>query len=182
MLGLCRYACLQYVNSKWWQPCLKVSIFEFQSSDKSYIFWKVLQHTYVTKLTNSTSKLLPSLKQKLKYVLNIISPSHRHSLTPTLPLTIVSICCSLYLMHAGPPQSGHGCPERQVCDLPILTLWFCFDWNLVVSLVMVKKFFLYSLETYWHKSVKFNSTNSLHPFTFRPNVFALHCEGVTLSQ
>lgn len=24
---------------------------------------------------------------------------------PTLPLTIVSVCCSLYLMHAGPPLS-----------------------------------------------------------------------------
>lgn len=26
-------------------------------------------------------------------------------------------------MHAGPPQSGHGCPECQVCDLPTLVLF-----------------------------------------------------------
>lgn len=58
---------------------------------------------------------------------------------PTLPLTIVSVCCSLYLMHAGPPQSGHGCPERQVCELPTLVFWFCFGLNLVVSLVKVTK-------------------------------------------
>lgn len=100
----------------------------------------------------------------------VISPSHKHthspqtlSLTPpTLPLTIVSVCCSLYLMHAGPPQSGHGCPERQVCDLPTLVLWFFFGWNLVVSLVKVTKCpgcFLTDRKAYWYKSVPLTPLN-----------------------
>lgn len=78
-----------------------------------------LSHTHTHTHTYCNPTLNPN---------TVISPSHIHTLfdPPTLPLTIVSVCCSLYLMHAGPPQSGHGCPERQVCDLPTLVLWFSF--------------------------------------------------------
>lgn len=102
-----------------------------------HIFNPPLQHTTVPRSCPVPKHTLNKSHTKPKSA--VISPSHIHTHSPqtlslkapTLPLTIVSVCCSLYLMHAGPPQSGHGCPERQVCDLPTLVLWFCFGWNLV---------------------------------------------------
>lgn len=90
----------------------------------------------------------------------VISPSHMHTQfePPHSPSDYCFCMLFLYLMHAGPPQSGHGCPERQVCDLPTLVLWFSFGCQFWWRQRNVKiYFFLTNQIHYWYKSVTLTS-------------------------
>lgn len=148
-----------------------------------YITWKLSQHnSWDTKAQiqstaaaahHSPHAFAPFLNTHLiNHTLNLDLqwsplPTHTHSQStdtlwpPTLPLTIVSVCCSLYLMHAGPSQSGHGCPERQVCDLTtfgtLVLFWLKFGCQFGEG-DKTSKLFSYRSEA-WIRL--FSSTNSL---------------------